>query len=301
MHTLQVENVSKTYDKFKAVTDISFSLEEGNMFALLGPNGAGKTTTMRMIMNIILPDSGSIRLFGETFQESHKNRIGYMPEERGLYGKMKVLDQIQFLGEMKGMTPAQAKKTGMDWLEKFSLTDRANKKVHELSKGMQQKVQFIGTVVHSPDLMIIDEPFSGLDPVNTKFMKDVLLDMKRQGTTIILSTHLMEQAEKLSDEICLINKGEILLQGTVNDVKRAHTNNAVTIGYSGDAAFINNYDIVETVNDYGNYMEVRLKDDTPPGKLFKRLAGEEIDIHRFEAAEMTLNEIFIQQIGGADA
>ncbi|MCB0258322.1 MAG: ATP-binding cassette domain-containing protein [Calditrichaeota bacterium] len=296
MQALQIEHISKSFNHFKAVDDVSFSLDEGKMFALLGPNGAGKTTTMRMIMNIIVPDAGSIRIFGEPFRESHKNLLGYLPEERGLYPKMKVLDHLQFLGEMKGLSGAEAKKLAREWLERFDLAERAQKKVMELSKGLQQKVQFIGTMLHSPRLLIVDEPFSGLDPVNTKFMKDVLLEMKKEGKTIILSTHMMEQAEKLCDEICLINKGKAVLQGNLDEIKQAYSQNSVTVEYRGNAAAVQNLPLVESLNDYGNYMEIRLRDGARPGELFRLLAESELEIQRFEAAKTSLNEIFIQAV-----
>ena len=298
MHALKVESVSKTYDSFKAVDNVSFSIEEGRMFGLLGPNGAGKTTTMRMIMNIIIPDSGKIFLFDETFKEEHKDIIGYLPEERGLYPKMKLIDHLQFFGEMKGLSSAQSKKLALEWLEKFGLMEWEKKKVNELSKGMQQKVQFIGTIMHSPKLLILDEPFSGLDPINTKFLKDILIQLKREGKTIILSTHLMDQAEKLCDDICLINRGKVVLQGNLQEKKKEYGHNSVILEYSGDGAFIGSLPTVKKVDDYGNYMEVQLQDDSSPNQLFQALAEKKLDVQKFEAAETTLNEIFIEIVGG---
>ena len=298
MQALKVESVSKTYDSFKAVDKISFSIEEGRMFGLLGPNGAGKTTTMRMIMNIIIPDSGKIFLFDETFKEEHKDIIGYLPEERGLYPKMKLIDHLQFFGEMKGLSSAQSKKLALEWLEKFGLMEWEKKKVNELSKGMQQKVQFIGTIMHSPKLLILDEPFSGLDPINTKFLKDILIQLKREGKTIILSTHLMDQAEKLCDDICLINRGKVVLQGNLQEKKKEYGHNSVILEYSGDGAFIGSLPTVKKVDDYGNYMEVQLQDDSSPNQLFQALAEKKLDVQKFEAAETTLNEIFIEIVGG---
>ena len=298
MHALKVESVSKTYDTFKAVDNVSFSIEEGRMFGLLGPNGAGKTTTMRMIMNIIIPDSGKIFLFDETFKEEHKDIIGYLPEERGLYPKMKLIDHLQFFGEMKGLSSAQSKKLALEWLEKFGLMEWEKKKVNELSKGMQQKVQFIGTIMHSPKLLILDEPFSGLDPINTKFLKDILIQLKREGKTIILSTHLMDQAEKLCDDICLINRGKVVLQGNLQEKKKEYGHNSVILEYSGDGAFIGSLPTVKKVDDYGNYMEVQLQDDSSPNQLFQALAEKKLDVQKFEAAETTLNEIFIEIVGG---
>ncbi len=298
MDALRVENITKAYDSFKAVDDISFNIPEGRLFGLLGPNGAGKTTTMRMIMNIIIPDSGKIYLFDETFKEKHKNIIGYLPEDRGLYPKMKLIDHLQFLGEMKGLSASKSKQLALEWLEKFQLMEWEKKKIQELSKGMQQKVQFIGTIMHSPKLLILDEPFSGLDPVNVKFVKDVILDLKRAGKTIILSTHMMDQAEKLCEDICLINKGRIVLQGNLGEKKREYGHNAVILEYSGDGAFIDSLLLVEKVNDYGNYMEIQLKDGSSPHQLFQILADRKLEVKKFEAAETTLNEIFIEIVEG---
>lgn len=296
MTALRVENITKTYDSFKAVDNISFSIQEGRLFGLLGPNGAGKTTTMRMIMNIIIPDSGKIFLFDETFTEKHKDVIGYLPEERGLYPKMTLIDHLQFLGELKGLSSTEAKRISMQWLERFNLLEWEKKKINELSKGMQQKVQFIGTIMHSPKLLILDEPFSGLDPVNTKFLKDILIQLKKEGTTIILSTHLMDQAEKLCDDICLINKGRIVIQGNLREKKEEYGHNAVILEYSGDASFVRELPMVENLNDYGNYMAIRLKDGSTPRQLLQILAGKDFEVKKFEAAETSLNEIFIELV-----
>ncbi len=296
MNTVVAENISKSFNTFRAVDNVSLAIRPGSVFGLLGPNGAGKTTTMRMIMNIILPDSGGIHLFGEPFREEHKNRIGYLPEERGLYPKMKVIDHLQFLGEMKGVEPGEAKKQALQWLERFDLADRAQKKVQELSKGLQQKVQFIATIIHAPELLIVDEPFSGLDPLNTKFLKDILLGLKQAGKTIILSTHLMEQAEKLCDEICLINKGKAVLQGNLRDIKRRYGHNMVNVEYSGNAEFLRALPPVKSINDYGNSMEIRLQDGAVPGELFKLLAAGNLEVRRFETVETPLNEIFIDVV-----
>jgi ABC-2 type transport system ATP-binding protein len=230
LEALSVSKICKNYEDFKAVDLVSFSIAQGSLFGLLGPNGAGKTTTMRMIMNIIIPDSGKISIHGKPFSEEMKDRIGYLPEERGLYPKMKLLSHLQFLGEMKGMSGPEARRISEKWLERFELTKWTNNKVQDLSKGMQQKVQFIGTIMHSPDLLIFDEPFSGLDPLNTKILIDILLELKNQGKTIILSTHLMDQAEKLCDTICLINRGKVVLFGEIQNIKQDYSQNAVLLG-----------------------------------------------------------------------
>ncbi|MGH1363622.1 MAG: ABC transporter ATP-binding protein [Calditrichia bacterium] len=298
MNALDVEQIVKRYDKFTAVDKISFHITEGSMFGLLGPNGAGKSTTMRMIMNIIRPDEGAIRLFGEGFRENSKNIVGYLPEERGLYQKMKIIDVLQFLGEMKGLSSSDAKSRSLNWLERFGMSDRADRKVEELSKGLQQNVQFISTVLHRPKLLIVDEPFSGLDPVNSQFLKDTLLQLKKEGTTIILSTHLMDQAERLCDTICLINGGKIVVSGELSGIKRAHSSNSVVLEYSGDGDFIKSLPYVAGIDNYGNYMEVHLSGDSKPQQLFKELAQSPLEISRFEAAETSLNEIFIKLVGG---
>lgn len=299
METLKVENVSKSFDQFKAVDGVSFSIGEGQLFGLLGPNGAGKTTTMRMIMNIIIADAGSIRLFGQPFREAHKNRIGYLPEERGLYPKMKLIDHLQFLGEMKGIKSREARDIALKWLERLGLADRAERKVQELSKGLQQKAQFIGAILHSPQLIIVDEPFSGLDPLNTKFLIEILLDLKREGKTIILSTHLMEQAEKLCEDICLINRGKAVLQGGVKEIKRRYSHNAVLLDFSGEADFLHSAPFIKSVIAHGSYTEVRLQDGASPGQLFKILAEKNVNVRRFEEAETPLNEIFIDVVEGS--
>jgi ABC-2 type transport system ATP-binding protein len=297
MYSLEVDRVNKYYNSFHAVKDISFSIEEGHLFGLLGPNGAGKTTTMRMIMNIIIPDSGSIRLFGENFIERHKDQIGYLPEERGLYPKMKLIDHLQFLGELKGLSSSNAHELSIQWLDRFELNQWQGKKIQELSKGMQQKVQFIGTIIHSPNLLILDEPFSGLDPINTKFMKDILLHLKEEGNTIILSTHLIDQAEKLCDDICLINRGEVILSGNLKEKKSEFGHNSIVLKIDRRDSFIKNLAIIENVENYGNYMEVQLKEDIQPATLLNLLVESNVNVQKFEVTETSLNQIFIDLIG----
>jgi ABC-2 type transport system ATP-binding protein len=298
MATLRVEQVSKQYDDFKAVDNVTFEAEAGKLFGLLGPNGAGKTTTMRMIMNIIVPDSGKIEILGNSFSSDLQNKIGYLPEERGLYPKMKLLAHLQFLGEMKGLTGPEARQTALKWLERFELDSWVDKKIQDLSKGMQQKVQFIGTIMHDPDLLIVDEPFSGLDPINVKFLKDILLELKVRGKTIILSTHLMDQAEKLCDQICLINKGKVVLEGSLESIKNEYSHNAIILEYSGNANFINKIPSVQKTDDYGNYMEIRLHEQANSDELFRALAVSDLKVKKFETAETSLNDIFIEIVGG---
>jgi len=297
MYSLEVDRVNKYYDSFHAVKDVSFSIEKGHLFGLLGPNGAGKTTTMRMIMNIIIPDSGSIRLFGEKFQEGHKDQIGYLPEERGLYPKMKLINHLQFLGELKGLSSNKAKEFSLQWLKRFDLSKWQDKKIQELSKGMQQKVQFIGTIIHSPSLLILDEPFSGLDPINTKFLKDILLQLKEAGKTIILSTHLIDQAEKLCDDICLINRGEVILMGNLKEKKSEFGHNSIIVKIDGGRSIIKNLNIIQNIENYGNYMEVQLKEHIQPGELLNLLVENKINVQKFEVTETSLNQIFIELVG----
>ena len=229
MNALEVQNITKRFGDFEAVKDLSFTIPEKTIYGLLGPNGAGKTTTIRMVMNIIIPDSGSIQILGRKMDNDMMGRVGYLPEDRGLYPKMKVGELVLFLAEMKGIRGEEAKKRTDYWLDRFDLADWKLKKVEELSKGMQQKIQFVVTVLHEPDLIILDEPFSGLDPVNTKLLKDIMLEMKRQGKTIIFSTHRMEQVEMICDNICLINKAQRILEGSLSGIKQEYGKNTVSL------------------------------------------------------------------------
>ena len=297
MNYLDVDRITKSFDTFTAVNQASFSVPEGAIYGLLGPNGAGKTTTMRMIMNIIIPDSGKIAIFGESFKESHKNRIGYLPEERGLYSKMKLLPHLQFFGELRGITASTSKKIATEWLERFDLIEWADKKIQDLSKGMQQKVQFIGIILHQPDLLIIDEPFSGLDPINTKFLIDILLGFKAQGKAIVLSTHLMDQAEKLCEGICLINRGEVVLAGDLASIKKKYGRNSVILEYKGAAEFIHKIPGVKGADNYGNYMEIQLQNQADPDLVLKAVANSSLKISKFEVSESSLNDIFIDLVG----
>ena len=213
MQTIELSNVRKSYDQFVAVNNLSFSIPQGGVFGLLGPNGAGKTSTIRMMIGITAPDSGQINLFGKPFERKSLNKVGYLPEERGLYKKMKIIEQLIFLGELHGMTAGDARQKSIQWSKRLEIDAWLQKKVEELSKGMQQKIQFIAALLHDPDFIIMDEPFFGLDPVNATLLKDVMLDLKKQGKTILFSTHRMDQVEKLCDSICLINQGNAVLQG----------------------------------------------------------------------------------------
>ncbi len=233
---IELSHVRKAFGRFTAVDDLSLSVPRGAMFGLLGPNGAGKTTTIRMIMNITAPDSGEIRILGHPMDRQTQNRIGYLPEERGLYRKMKVIDHLYFLAAIKEVGRETAKERIAGWLDKMDLRPWVNKKIDELSKGMQQKVQFIATIVHDPDILILDEPFSGLDPLNVAFMRDYFLDFRQRGKTIIFCTHVLEQAEKLCDEICLMAKSKKILEGGLRDLKRRNSTGLLRISASASLA-----------------------------------------------------------------
>lgn len=300
MNAIEIENISKSFGDFYAVKKLSFSISKGSIYGLLGPNGAGKTTTIRMVMNIIIPDEGLIKVLGRKMDEKMKERVGYLPEDRGLYPKMKVGEILAFLAELKGIRRVDARKKIDFWLEKLDMADWKLKKVEELSKGMQQKIQFIATVIHQPDLIILDEPFLGLDPVNTKLLKDIMLEIREQGTTIIFSTHRMEQVEMICDDICLINKGKMVLEGNLSHIKNQYGKNTVVLDYDGDASFINALPEVNKIDDYGKFMEIKLKEQTDTQGFLMKLTGE-IRINKFEVKEPTLNAIFIEKVGEKDA
>jgi ABC-2 type transport system ATP-binding protein len=299
-NAVELVHVRKTYDEFIAVDNLSFGISAGRIYGLLGPNGAGKTSTLRMMIGIILPDSGTISVFGEPFRRTHTDQIGYLPEERGLYRKMKVLDHLLFYAELKGLRAHEASRRAREWCERLELAAWTDKKVEELSKGMQQKVQFIGALLHDPELVVMDEPFSGLDPSNAVMLKDVLLDLKKAGKTILLSTHRMEHAERLCDSICLINRGRALLEGDLSQIKARFGLRNVQIKYEGDASFLQQHRLVESFNDYGNYVEARLAPGADAQELL-HLAAAGARISRFELVEPSLEEIFIDAVGQSDA
>ncbi|HKW73946.1 MAG TPA: ATP-binding cassette domain-containing protein [Terriglobales bacterium] len=300
MNIVELSKVGKSYDQFVAVDDLSFNLEQGAVFGLLGPNGAGKTSTIRMMIGITAPDTGQINVFGRPFDRKSLQRIGYLPEERGLYKKMKVLDQLVFLGELHGMNPAAAKQKALQWCERLDISEKLQNKVEELSKGMQQKIQFIAALLHDPDFVIMDEPFFGLDPVNASLLKDVLLDLKKQGKTILFSTHRMDQVEKLCDSICLISRGRSVLQGNLKQVKAKYGKNNIQIEYDGNGDFLEHSQLIGSYNNYGNYVEVRLAPGADPQQLL-RMVAERSRVSKFELMEPSLEEIFIDVVGKNDA
>jgi len=295
---ISLQNVTKSYDEVKAVDGVSLQVREGAVLGLLGPNGAGKTSTIRMIMNILAPDEGSIRVFGQPVGDETRHSIGYLPEERGLYPRMKVLNVIVFLGALRGLSEAEAEKRGREWLGRFELSDWADKKVQDLSKGMQQKVQFICAVLHKPRLMILDEPFSGLDPVNAATLESTMLEMRGQGSTIVLSTHRMEQVEKMCDSICLIDKGHNVLDGDLRAIKQSYGKNTVRIEFTGPDSFLT-HPAIASVNRFGSGAEARLKPGGDPQEILKGALDAGARVHRFEMLEPSLSEIFIEKTGHA--
>ena len=300
MNALEIDHVTKRFGSFTAVKDLTLQIRPGTVYGLLGPNGAGKTTTIRMIMNIMIPDEGRIRVLGRTMDEAMKGRIGYLPEDRGLYPKMKVGETLDFLAEIKGLSRAEAAKAMAVWLDRFDLTAWKDKKIDQLSKGMQQKIQFIVTVIHRPDLIILDEPFTGLDPVNTKLIKDIMLEFKAEGRTVIFSTHRMEQVEMICDNICLINRGEAVLEGGLADIKRQYGKNTILLDYQGDIAFLRNLPAVEKIDDYGRSAEIRLREGADAQSVLAGLAGR-VRVGRFEIQEPSLNTIFIEKVGRSES
>ncbi len=290
---LELKDLVKDFDGKRAVDNISITLKKGEILGLLGPNGAGKTTTIRMMMNIIAPDSGEIKIMGEKFNEKLKDRIGYLPEERGLYRKMKISETLQFFGKLKGMQSGEIKKRGEELLKKFGLFDYYEKKIEELSKGMAQKLQIITTIIHSPDLLILDEPFSGLDPINIELVKDLILEMKRNGITIIFSTHLMDYAEKLVDSIVMVSNGKKVLDGYLSDVKSEYGKKFINIKYEGDGKFVSSLKYIKEFRDYGKEMEIELNDIKDKDKLLKDLISK-MSLNSFTLTEPSLNNIFIR-------
>jgi ABC-2 type transport system ATP-binding protein len=298
--TVQLASVRKSYNEFVAVDDLSLCVKPGRIYGLLGPNGAGKTSTLRMMIGVIVPDSGRISIFGEPLRRAHMDRVGYLPEERGLYKKMKVLAHLVLLAQLKGLTSGEALIRAHRWCERLELTAWLDKKVEELSKGMQQKVQFIGAVLHDPDLIVMDEPFAGLDPANALAMKDALLELAKNGKTILLSTHRMDQAERLCNSICLINHGRAVLEGDLGQIKSNYGHCSVQIKYDGDASFLREPKLVQSSNDYGNYVEVRLAPGADTQELLQ-LACSKARLDRFEVMQPSLEEIFIEAVSKPNA
>jgi ABC-2 type transport system ATP-binding protein len=296
MPVVDLDRISKSYSNKVAVRELSLRIEPGTMFGLLGPNGAGKTSTIRMMVGMTLPDSGTVRLFDEPFRRDHLRRVGYLPEERGLYKRMKVIDQLVFMGQLHGLDRATAVARARQWCERMDIAESMEKKTQELSKGMQQKIQFIATLLHDPELIIMDEPSSGLDPVNVSLLEQILLDLKSKGRTILFSTHRMEQVEKLCDAICLVDQGRAVLEGTMRAVKSRYARNRVVVEYAGDASFLTDPSITELRESAGR-AEFKLRDGGD-GQALLHAAARHAQIFKFELVEPSLEEIFIRTVGG---
>ncbi len=296
MKILKLNSVGKYFGDYKATNNVSFSVEKGTIFGLLGPNGAGKTTIIRQITNIYYPDEGEILLFDEPVSSKHQNQIGYLPEERGLYKKLKVIEQLVYFGELKGLSKKEAEKRARYWLVKLEANDWAEKKIQELSKGMQQKIQFITTILHEPEFLILDEPFSGFDPVNSEMLKNIILELKNQGKTIILSTHVMSQVEELCDEIVLINKGKIVLSGKVRDIKKSFGRNNLKLEFEGDDSFLNDLEQDKIIQRNNHSAEIKIYNESEAKQILNSIK-ESVFIYKFELAEPSLHEIFINTVG----
>jgi ABC-2 type transport system ATP-binding protein len=294
--TISVKNVSKSFGDTKAVNDVSFDVEQGRIFGLLGPNGAGKTTTIRMINYITLQDEGEILIQGKKVSPVTQKLIGYMPEERGLYKKMKVGEQLMYLAQLKGMDANSAREKIKYWLERFGAYGWISKTVNELSKGMSQKIQFIATIVHNPDIYIFDEPFSGLDPINSELLKEIIIELKNDGKTILFSTHRMEQVEQMCDDICLFNNGKVVLTGNLRQIKKDFGKNTVLLEFQGDGSFLDELQDVRINNRSTNFAEIRILNGLNSQEILKK-AMENAEVHKFQLVEPSLNEIFISTVG----
>ena len=296
--TVELHAISKTYGSKVAVDALSLAIAPGSMFGLLGPNGAGKTSSIRMMTGITLPDSGSVALFGQPFRRQSLRRVGYLPEERGLYRKMLVLDQLVFMGQLHGLGRADADKRARRWAMRLQIAEALPKKTEELSKGMQQKIQFIATLLHEPELIIMDEPFSGLDPVNALLLEDTLMELKREGRSILFSTHRMDQVEKLCDAIALIDGGRVVLEGGMRAVKSRYPRERVLLSVEGDSAGLLDHPAVASVKHFADRTELHLAPGADPQTLLRSLVTQGAAITRWELQEPSLEEIFVRTVGG---
>ena len=297
MYAVEVSHLAKRFGATQAVADVSFAVERGKIFGLLGPNGAGKTTTIRLILDIFKPDEGAVSILGGPMTELKKNRIGYMPEERGLYQEAPLENCLVYLATLKGLSQAEAGERLASYLTRFDLAEHKRKKVKELSRGMQQKAQIISTVLHGPELVIVDEPFSGLDPVNTQLVKELMGELRAQGATIIMSTHMLHQVEELCDRIALIDNGRRVLYGALTEIRRDHSGHAVRVRVAGDLPPLAG---VETVTQRNGGLYLTLEDDAQPQDILRQLLGS-TTVEQFEIAEPTLDEIFIRTVRPSQA
>jgi len=291
MSAIQVRNVSKQFGQHLAVNDVSIDVPAGSIYGFIGPNGSGKTTTIRMIMNIILPDSGSIQVLGHDVASAIRDDIGYLPEERGLYKKMQVRRLLRYYGRLKGRSQSDLDPAITEWLERLQLAQWADKRIDQLSKGMAQKVQFISAIVSRPKLLILDEPFSGLDPVNAEALRDAVLELRRRGTTVVFSTHDMGAAERLCDRIFMIFKGRKVLDGTLDEIQARYGHDTVRLRVGGGVARLAGRPEIESINDHGNYQDLRLKSDP---QAFLRAIAPSVDIYQFEITKPSLHDIFVR-------
>jgi ABC-2 type transport system ATP-binding protein len=294
MQTVEVNHVHKTYGNRAVVKDVTFTVNPGEILGLIGPNGAGKTTTIRMMMDIIKPDSGDIKILGEKLTDASKNAIGYLPEERGLYKKLSVMESINYFASLKGVEKTTARQKAEVLLKRVEMLPHAGKKIEELSRGMGQIIQFVVTIIHDPQLIILDEPFAGLDPVNTQFLKNMITDMRNQGKTIIMSTHRMNEIEEICDRILMINKGQSVLYGGLADIKKRFRNNSVLVEFEGEPGEIPG---VTGTHKHNHAIELMLDANTTPQMLLERLVRKGVNINRFELSTPSLHEIFLRVVG----
>jgi len=294
---IRLTGVSKSFGATAAVESLDLTVPRGSIYGLLGPNGAGKTTTIRMILDILGPDQGTVEVLGQRIDDRLRCRIGYLPEERGLYQRMTIIDQLIFLAVLKGMPRSEARKESMSWLERFELGDRADSMVEELSKGMQQKVQFIGTILHRPDILILDEPFSGLDPLNVDLLKKMVLERHEAGTTILFSTHMIEDAEQLCGRVCMIAGARKVLDGSVSDVRASAGRNEAVLRFRGDPSFLRENGFRGELQRRGESYELKLADGTDSRELLRRAIQAGLEVEHFEVRQPTLREIFLERAG----
>jgi ABC-2 type transport system ATP-binding protein len=301
---VELSGIRKTFDGVVAVDGLNLAIPRASTYGLLGPNGAGKTTTIRMILRIIDPDRGDIDIFGERLSPKSLDRFGYLPEERGIYKNMKVKRLLAFFAELKGMPARVSRPRIVEWLERFDLADRADARVKELSKGNQQKVQFISAILHEPDIMILDEPFSGLDPINQQILKDIIVELKRAGKTIIFSTHIIEHAERICDHVCIIAKGQKVADGTIPQVKKEHGGDYIAIAFDSWSAAaveeVRRSGVVNEMRENGKTIEVNLQSGADPQQLLKHLVNQGVRLKRFELTEPSLEQIFLDKVGATD-